>query len=393
MSDREFEDLLSRLRPAPAPGAILERARAGRAAAPRRAAPRDAFLLVAAAVLLSTLAYVFLAPPRKARVPKRPVAVPADVAEATLRALRTSPHRIVYESLRSGNWDLWLANADGFGARNLTATRDLDELYPKVSPDGSRIAFVADEGAGESRRRNLYLMKIDGSEREKLADNAREPCWSADGTRLAYVKGESERFTYTDFATKGLFVCDLATREHREHPNRELQHLYTVNWTPDGRWFIATVHGGMGLKHGVVAIEAEGSGVHDLGVDGCCRPDVSPDGTKLAWGHGDYAIAVGTLDLASSPPRVTGIRIVVESADPMETYHADWSPDGRFVAFSYGPKSRGRNLQGVLPEFPGVEAVDWNVCVADVSGKNRFVAVTSDGASNKEADWVPSPLK
>jgi Tol biopolymer transport system component len=393
MSDRDLEDLLSRLKPLPAPESLWERARAGRPARARRSGSRDALLLAAAAALLATLAWIVLAPPRKPILPAGTPAVPAEAAEATLRSLRALPHRIVYESFREGSWDLVLARADGSGARNLTATKGVDELYPKVSPDGTRIAFIADEGEGEARRRSLWVMNLDGTRREKIADNAREPCWSADGSRLAYVRGETERFTYTDFATRGLVVYDARSGEHREHPNRALQHLYTLNWTPDGKWFIATVHGGMGFKHGVVAIEADGLGVFDLRVDGCCRPDLSPDGTWLAWGHGDYALAVGRLDLASSPPRVTDVRIVVQSADPMETYHADWSPDGRFLAFSYGPKSRGRNLQGYLPEFPGVEAPEWNICVADASGRNRFVAITADGASNKEPDWVRATAK
>ena len=37
-------------------------------------------------------------------------------------------------------------------------------------------------------------------------------------------------------------------------------------------------------------------------------------------------------------------------------------------------------------------AKDWNICVADAAGVNRWVAVTTDGKSNKEPDWaVPAP--
>ena len=41
----------------------------------------------------------------------------------------------------------------------------------------------------------------------------------------------------------------------------------------------------------------------------------------------------------------------------------------------------------------GVEAPGWNVCVADATAKNRWVALTLDGKSNKEAEWLPPPKK
>ena len=64
------------------------------------------------------------------------------------------------------------------------------------------------------------------------------------------------------------------------------------------------------------------------------------------------------------------------------------TPDGRYVTFSYGPKFKKKNLKGLLPEFPGVEAPGWDTCVALAEGRNVWVKLTNDGSSNKEADWV-----
>jgi Tol biopolymer transport system component len=47
---------------------------------------------------------------------------------------------------------------------------------------------------------------------------------------------------------------------------------------------------------------------------------------------------VADLDFSSGTPKATGVRNVVQSADPVKTYHADWSPDGRYIAFSSGDK-------------------------------------------------------
>src|SRR5262249_41598748 len=167
----------------------------------------------------------------------------APESKALLAELKNYRHQLVYETNRDGNWELYVCNADGSNPVNLTRTPDVDELYPRPSPDGSKICFVVDEGQGDAKVRNIYYMNSDGTGRTKIATNGREPCWSPDGTQIAYMQGEFVKFTYTDFATKGLFIYDLRTRQTREHVNHDLEHQYTLNWSPDGRWFVATAYG------------------------------------------------------------------------------------------------------------------------------------------------------
>ncbi|MCD6508720.1 PD40 domain-containing protein [Candidatus Poribacteria bacterium] len=314
--------------------------------------------------------------------------VPSAAEEARVRAelkLGEIPYKIVYETYRDNNWEIFMMNADGSNPINLTHTPDVDELYPHVSPDGTKICFVVDEGKGESKVRNVYYMNIDGTGRTKVAENARQPCWSPDGGKIAYLKGEFDRFTYLDYATKGLFIYDLKTGKHVQHPNKKLYHLYNICWSPDGNWFVATVHAGMGYKHAILAIEANGTRVFDLGIPGC-RPDISPDGKRIAWGADDWTLAVGDLDLTSSAPKVTNRRGLIKSSKPMKIYHIDWSPDGRYVAFSRGPM---RKTLKFAPEMVGIKAEGWNICVADARRENRWVAITTDGRCNKEPDWAP----
>jgi Tol biopolymer transport system component len=311
----------------------------------------------------------------------------ADGSSDLLAELAGYRHQIVYETNREGNWELYRCNADGSNPVNLTRTSDVDELYPKPSPDGTKICFVADVGTGDSKVRDIYYMNSDGTGRTKIAENGREPCWSADATMIAYVKGEFDKFTYLDAATKGLFVYDLKTGTTREHKNHNLRHLYTLNWSPDGNWFMATVHGGMGFSHAILAIQADGEQVYDLKLSGC-RPNISPDGKKVCWGHGDYCAGLADLDFSGPTPTATNIIDMVESKSPVETYHVTWSPDMKYLTFTRGPKFKGRNLKGLLPEFPGVEAPGWNVCVADATRKNRWAAITSDGKSCKQPSWI-----
>ena len=153
-------------------------------------------------------------------------------ADELAEALKQVPARIAYETWQDGNWELFTVRADGSEKANLTKTPTLNELYPHVSPDGTKICFVCDEGAGAGKIRNVYVMNLDGTDRKLVAANARDACWKKDdATIIAYLKGEVEQFTFTDYATRGTFFYDLKSGQHTPHPNNELMHLYNPCWT------------------------------------------------------------------------------------------------------------------------------------------------------------------
>ena len=302
--------------------------------------------------------------------------------------LKKIPFKIVYETFRTtegkANWEIYLINADGSDPVNLTRTPDVDEMYPHASPDGTKICFVADEGAGDGKVRSVYYINLDGSGRVKVAGNARQPCWSPDSKTIAYLKAEFDRYTIKDYATKGIFFYDLKTRTHKEHPNKDLHHLYNIAWSADGEWFVATVHGGMGFRHAILAFRIDDTNIYDLTkfqVTGC-RPDFNPDDKAITWGMTDWDLCVAKVDLASEKPHVTDVKCVVQCDEKYEVYHTDFSPDGKYIAFSYGPKAQ---------EMVGGKAPDWNICITDLDGK--WTQITTDGNHNKEPDWVPIAAK
>jgi Tol biopolymer transport system component len=327
------------------------------------------FFLSAAAICFSAL------------VARAPAATPDELA--LLAELKSYPYKIVHESFRDGHWVLIVRNADG--SNPVTLTRPgVNENYPHVSPDGKKITFESESGEGEAKRRDIYMMNMDGSDRTLVAEAARDACWTPDGKSIVYLKDEFNELQYRDFATKGVFIYDLATGKSRQHVNHDLHHLYNICCTPDGAWLVATVHAGMGYSHAILAIEADGKGVFNLGIPGC-RPDVSGDGKCIAWGGDDTILRIANFKVVKGKPKVTDARTVATSEHPIHIYHIDWSPDGRYVAFSRGPTRKA--ALGTAPEVVGIKAEGWNICVADATKKNRCVAITSDGHSNKEPDW------
>ncbi len=112
--------------------------------------------------------------------------------------LKALPFKIAHETYVDGNWEIFVMNADGSNPVNLTHTPKQNELYPQVSPDGSKICFVVDEGEGRDNVRSIYYMDIDGKNRVKVADHAREPFWRADGKGIGFLPQEFPKFNVID---------------------------------------------------------------------------------------------------------------------------------------------------------------------------------------------------
>jgi hypothetical protein len=331
-------------------------------------------------------------------------AAPGGEAPATTppleNRLKATPFKIAYESYVDGNSDIFLMNADGSNKVNLTHTPDVNEHYPQVSPDGTRICFNVDQGEGRDAVRSLWVMNVDGSGRRKIADRAREPFWSPDGKVIGYLPQEYPKFDVIDYYTKGMMYYHVDTGQTEPHPNAaHLRHLYHPRFSPNGKWIVATVHGGMGFSHAILAIEAHGDKIINLKIPGC-RPSFSPDGKHIAWGSEDHEVDTAPIDTDSDDPKVGPWEMRIHDARN-KVYHIAWSPDGRFVSFSRGPDGEGDlSKPGTFQaacEIIGVYATNWNLFAvpADVprridlsnASPSDVAQLTNSGLSNKEPNW------
>lgn len=337
---------------------------------------------------------------------RRTVCVPIVFAVAFLFSVRQSngvessteaelaklPDHLLFESYVGDNWELMRMRPDGSDQSNVTNTPEIHELYPQASPDGQHICFLVDSENEGQTTRSIYVMRADGTERKRIAKDARQPCWHPDGTKIAYVPQEFPKFNIKDFVSKGLRIYDLTTGQTTDAPaSDKIQHLYNLCWSPDGRWIIATVHGGMGFGHAIIAIDWREGTVIDLKLKGC-RPCLSGDGQRIAWSENDHTVCTARMEWQASGPRVTDKK-TVDQREKMHLYHPDLSPDGRYVTYSVGPGGRvPRNGPGThteVAEMVGVRG-KWNIYVRAADGSGPAVKLTSDDdASNKESEWLP----
>ncbi|HXU81184.1 MAG TPA: hypothetical protein VN914_07290, partial [Polyangia bacterium] len=101
---------------------------------------------------------------------------------------------IVWSSARLGNHDLFLMNPDGSNVRQITKGDNVD-WFPRFSPDGSKILFcrskkgwVYERDANSDGKWDLWTVTPEGTNEEKVVDNASWGSWVSDG-EIVYVRG------------------------------------------------------------------------------------------------------------------------------------------------------------------------------------------------------------
>jgi TolB protein len=87
---------------------------------------------------------------------------------------------------------IWVAQADGSGAKQLTDTPYFINTSPSWGPDGKRIAFVSNQGGSPQ----IYMMNTDGSGVRRLTFQGnynQTPDWSPRGDLIAFTARDERR--------------------------------------------------------------------------------------------------------------------------------------------------------------------------------------------------------
>jgi serine/threonine protein kinase len=101
----------------------------------------------------------------------------------------TPDGKIVYAARTGENWDIWTANPDGSGSKQLTTDAFVDQ-QPSVCANGQYIVFQANR----SRSRNIWRMNADGTNQKQLTDGNEVdayPVCSVDGRSVLFMSERS----------------------------------------------------------------------------------------------------------------------------------------------------------------------------------------------------------
>jgi Tol biopolymer transport system component len=101
--------------------------------------------------------------------------------------------KIVFASSRSGTMEIFVANADGSNATQLTTMAASTTGYPRWSPDGGKIVFNS-RIEGQSA---IYLLELTEGTVRRLTPaglRGRWPSWSRDGRSIYYSSDSTGRY-------------------------------------------------------------------------------------------------------------------------------------------------------------------------------------------------------
>ena len=108
--------------------------------------------------------------------------------------------------VRPTRMELWVANADGSNARQVTSLGGAN-FAPYFTPDGKRIIFASNHKDPRSRNFDLYLVNLDGTGLVQVtthSDFDAFPMFSPDGKKLVFA---SNRYGAVQGETN-IFVAD-----------------------------------------------------------------------------------------------------------------------------------------------------------------------------------------
>lgn len=179
--------------------------------------------------------------------------------------------RIVFQSYRTGRFQLWSVRPDGSDLRQLT-NGEGDHREPHVSPDGRSILFSSDV----SGRYAIHILDCaTGAIRQVTQGESQDsmPCFSRDGTRIAYI-ADGTSLVLSDLNGVGQAQVTIPKAPDWAHPSD----LHAPAFSPRGDLTYVSVIGDAATLHmGTQLVKGE---------------DVYP--FKPSWfGNGDILYASG----------------------------------------------------------------------------------------------------
>lgn len=212
---------------------------------------------------------------------------------------------------------LHLIKADGSSDRSISRT---GARSPVASPDGNQIAFIVVDGYGPARP-ILAVSDVNGTDYRELFTAKRyisAAAWSPDGKSIAFLSDD-----YLRIVSRSGGPARKVTNEYHFVPDDSLNR---VEWSPDGKLIaFSSAHG-----YESVLVVVRPDGTHRLPLAESGEFAWSPDGSMLAF---------GTTGLSVMRPDGSGLHHLVAPAKRRGVVGISWSPDGKVISFESEPAS------------------------------------------------------
>ncbi|HXS13566.1 MAG TPA: Tol-Pal system beta propeller repeat protein TolB [Acidobacteriaceae bacterium] len=141
--------------------------------------------------------------------------------------------QLAFSSSRTGDPEIWVADAQGTSARRITDFRGPDASPTWNPKTGAQIAWIS----GRTGLPQLYIMDADGSGVQRLTDGGyvSSPSWSPNGQFLAFAWDRK----YGPGAPGGedIYVMEIATKKWIQLTH-DSGRCDFPSWSPDGRHLV-----------------------------------------------------------------------------------------------------------------------------------------------------------
>lgn len=230
--------------------------------------------------------------------------------------------KILYVSSQSGHKEIWSMDYDGANQHQLTHLGSV-ALSPRISPDGSRVAFSGmGKGGWDIIMFSLDLNRVVSF--PHFSGTNLSPAWSSDGTKLAF---SSSRTGDPEIYTSNASGADLKRVTEAKGPD------VSPVWNPKTNAQLAWVSGRTGLPQ-IYTMEGDGTNIQRMTDQGyAVSPSWSPNGQFIAfawirkYGPGEPGSSdIYLMDVATR-------QWVQLTHDGGHNDFPSWSPDSRHIVF------------------------------------------------------------
>lgn len=308
---------------------------------------------------------------------------------------------LVFTSNRTGNYEIYVSDANGDNVRRLTYTPQIEERFPQFSPDEKKIGYIGEKG----RNLDFFVMDIDGSDKNNIMPGAaRESAFSfsPDSKKVGIVSnrgGDFEVFlanidgsqlkqiTHNNvfdggplFSLDGryLFIAsaqnsdkgteiyriDLETGGRLRYTNNAVEDGLDYS-SADGNWFAASSMRDDNWE--ILLLSKTGKKITRFTDNNTydARAVFAPQGYKLIW--------------TANPKKVMDV-LVGDMREPLkavnltkgkgENLWPDWSPDGKRIVFESNRSGK------------------WQIYTINQNGSG-LRKITKGNYDNRLPDWRP----